>query len=377
MVNLVVDLGDERFGAAAMQACERAIAAEGFSLERADRAGDTLLAWLDQEFGGAWSYEAYAGKNIVLKRNGAIAGFATYAAQGIRYRWLRSWRECTDAGIFGPFGLGPEVRGTGVGRHLLRLTLCALRAAGYRRALIPAVGGDGLIAYYVREAGARICDEFDLTEQMPARMRTTVLASGAGTNFQAVIDAVEQKRLPLELGALVTNNACAYALTRAEVADIPTRLPVVWDRNVESRQTYDARLLHAVRQTEPALILLLGWMHLLPEAFVRAFPEMMNIHPAFLPHDQTKDSVGMPDGSTIPAFRGAHAVADAIAHGSTWVGATAHRVTLGTDRGPVLVRMPLAIDPSFAQTRVMEQLRPIEHSVLLGGIRRWLLEREG
>jgi phosphoribosylglycinamide formyltransferase-1 len=116
-------------------------------------------------------------------------------------------------------------------------------------------------------------------------------------------------------------------------------------------------------------------MHLLPDTFVAAFPHTINIHPAFLPLDQRRDEVAFPDGTVTPAFRGARAVDDALAWGSRWVGASAHRVTLEADRGPVLVRKPLALEDGEGQSSIMERLHPLEHSVLAGGIMRWVYER--
>jgi len=269
-------------------------------------------------------------------------------------------------------------RGTGLAAGLLVLALGALRAGGYHFALIPAVGGAGLIRFYETNSGAKVTEEFELSGWMDRKIRTTVLASGSGTNFQAVLDAAADPaaNVPLEITSLVSNNPSAYALERAKRAGVQNQIIVEWDRAVESRQTYDERLLHAVGQTEPELLLLLGWMHVLSEQCILAFPQMLNIHPAFLPHDQERDSVGMPDGTEIPVFRGAHAIRDAIEQGSPWVGATAHRVTLGTDRGEVLVRKPFAVTPGESAASLMDRLRPVEHRVLLGGIRRCVLERK-
>ncbi|MDQ6930991.1 MAG: GNAT family N-acetyltransferase [Candidatus Eremiobacteraeota bacterium] len=377
MVNLVADLRGERFAAAAMREHEDALMGSGFELVRYDRPADALLAWIDEKFGGAWSAETFAGKSVVAKRDGRFAAFAGYGATGLKYRWLHGWRDTHDTGIFGPFGVDPEFRRAGLGAHILHLALGALRAGGLRRALIPAVGGESLIRYYMRESGATIADEFDLANFTSKPVRTTVLVSGNGTNFQAVIDAISAEKLPLDLAALVSNDREAYALKRAETAHVPVRLTVQWDRAAEPRAEYDARLAQCVEETAPELVLLLGWMHLLAPQFVRRFREAINIHPAFLPHDQSRDIVGLSDGSEMSAFRGAHAVRDALAAGSRWVGATAHRVTAGTDRGPVLVRKPVAVAAGWTQAEVMQRLRPVEHAVLLGGIRRWLLEREG
>jgi phosphoribosylglycinamide formyltransferase-1 len=150
---------------------------------------------------------------------------------------------------------------------------------------------------------------------------------------------------------------------------------IAWDRDRETRETYDARLLDAARAQRPDLVLLLGWMHLLSPAFVGEFGEMLNLHPALLPLDAERDEVVTPDGSTIPAFRGARAVRDALAASSPWVGATLHRVTSATDRGPVMTRRPLRVEPKEGEAHLMERVHAIERGVVRSGIIRWLYER--
>ena len=122
---------------------------------------------------------------------------------------------------------------------------------------------------------------------------------------------------------------------------------------------------------------------MLPAAFVDAFPNAINIHPAFLPHDPANDAVICTDGSEIPAFRGARAIHDALSVGAPWVGASAHRLTAQADRGSVLIRKPIFIgdiptppEPErhvLADT-VFERLRPIEHTVVAAAIRRTIYE---
>ncbi|MBV8198472.1 MAG: hypothetical protein JO263_10075 [Candidatus Eremiobacteraeota bacterium] len=133
-------------------------------------------------------------------------------------------------------------------------------------------------------------------------------------------------------------------------------------------------MLEVVRSFEPDLVVLLGWMHLLADAFVESFPETLNLHPAFLPLEPEHDRVVMPDGLGIPAFRGARAVRDALAAGSPWVGATLHRVTAHTDRGPVMTRKPLRIAAGEDETRLMEPVHEVERVVVKEGLTRWLYE---
>jgi phosphoribosylglycinamide formyltransferase-1 len=94
-----------------------------------------------------------------------------------------------------------------------------------------------------------------------------------------------------------------------------------------------------------------------------------------LPLAEGGDEVVFPDGSSTPAFRGANAVRDALAWGSRWSGASAHRITLQTDRGPVLARKPLALNPGETEGGILARLHPLEHQVLAGAIMRWVYER--
>jgi phosphoribosylglycinamide formyltransferase-1 len=374
LVNLVADLRGEKFGAKALAKTMRAIAAAGFEIERVAPGEQRFFSWIDYEFGGTWSSEAFAGRSIVAKSGDRFAGFATFDSHGLKFSWLRGLGSQEGVGIFGPFGVGAEFRGSNLGPLLLVAALGSLREAGYAQALIPAVGSDKLIAYYEKHAGARVAERFDRSQWRDKRYRTVVLASGQGTNFQSVIDGVAAGALPLEITALVTNNPRAFALERARAANIPA-VCLPWDRKTKLRPDYDAQLSEAVRRAEQDLVLLLGWMHLLDDRFIAEFPETINIHPAFLPLAEGKDEVVFPDGSSTPAFRGGRAVRDALAWGSRWSGATAHRITLHTDRGPVLVRKPLALNAGEGEEGILQRLHPLEHQVMAGAIMRWVYER--
>ena len=343
-------------------------------LDATQTADGRTLAWIDATFGGWWSSEAVSGANILERRDGAPIGFATVDPRGLRFRWLRGLAREPGVGVLGPIGVAPEERGHGIGRQILRQALQALRTRGYERALIGAVSGERLVRYYADAAGARIAEEFDRDALLGPWPRAVVMASGNGSNFQAVVDASRGGTLPLEIAALVVNDERAYAVERARHAGVPASL-VAWERGEEQRRTYDARLLKAVRRYEPDLVLLLGWMHLHGDDFVTAFPEMLNLHPAFLPLDPSCDTVTMPDGAEIAVFRGPRAVRDALHAGSGWVGATVHRVTRATDRGAVLARSPLRIEPREEEAALMERLHGVEHQLVSTAITRWLFER--
>ncbi len=365
ILNLVIDLSFER----------AIVSPVGVEIAPVRRADERTLAWTDETFDGTWSSEAFAGRSIVARRAGSPVGFATIDPQGLRFSWLDGIARQPGVGIFGPFGVAPHERGKGVGRALLGLALNELRAAGYRRAIVPAVGDERLARYYAEHAGAGIAERYERDELMRPRRRTLVLASGNGSNFQAVLDGARSGVLPLDVVGLIANNEGAYAIERARATAVRATV-VSWDRQRESRAEYDARLSDAAKALEPDLVLLLGWMHLLARPFVAKFPALLNLHPAFLPLDPASDTVVLPDGARTPAFRGPRAVRDALKASSEWVGATLHRVTAATDRGPVMARRPLRVEAGEDEAHLMERVHEIERGVVRAGVMRWLYERD-
>jgi hypothetical protein len=267
-VNLWAPLG-ERYGAAARAAALRAGERLGYRLVRADAPDERLCAWVDWTFAPSWwSSEVRDGSAWYALAGDEIGGFAAFGARDRSWPWLRAYRDRAEAGLFGPYGVAEAHRKTGIGEVLLTLGLCGL-AERFAAALIPAVSGERLIATYEERAGARVVDAYDYALR-PAR--AVILASGNGTNAQAVIDDVRAGRNALELAAVVCNDAAAHVRERACAAGIPEEA-VVWRRGEESRAAFDARVIAAVERYAPDVVLLLGWMHLLPAAFLARFPE--------------------------------------------------------------------------------------------------------
>ncbi|MDQ6941330.1 MAG: hypothetical protein M3169_02310, partial [Candidatus Eremiobacteraeota bacterium] len=101
-MNLLAALDDERYGAGALVRALDAAARAGYTLRRVDGADDHLSAWIDLQFAPSWwSFEAAAGSAWLAERDGTIAGFAAFGARGLKFPWLRAWRDRADAGIFG------------------------------------------------------------------------------------------------------------------------------------------------------------------------------------------------------------------------------------------------------------------------------------
>ncbi|HEY5257639.1 MAG TPA: GNAT family N-acetyltransferase [Candidatus Baltobacteraceae bacterium] len=374
MHNLLVDLRDERFGEASLARALRDIEAAGFTHGDSDGDDGHLLAWLDDEFGGTWSTEAFVGRSVVVRKGDAIAGFATYDPKGLRFSWLRGMGARADVGIFGPFGVSQTFRNLGIGTQILIAALARLRRCGYARALIPAVGTQKLVEYYAAHAGAYVVESIAKRSLSSQRYRAVVMASGNGSNFQSVLERSRDGRLPLDVVGLVCDSPQAYALERARAAAVPAHV-IAWDKTQEKRSAYDARLRAETAVDAPDLLLLLGWMHLLDDAFLSHFHHAINVHPAFLPLEQTADRVVLPDGSTQRAYRGAHAVRDALADGAAWIGATAHRVAATADRGEVLLRKPLRLSDERSADRVYEMLHALEQGVVAGAVMRWVYEQ--
>lgn len=370
-VNLLVEL-DERFSGEATQRAIARVRDAGLAVVDMTPPDERYLSWIDLVFDGTWSGEAASGAAIVLlgANDSGPVGFASYGASGLRFYWLRAWENREDVGILGPIGIVPQHRTPALQEALLTITLDRMREAGYRYALIPAVT-EPILDSLVSATGGKVVERFSMDRIAPD-IRTTVMASGSGTNFQAVIDELPNG-IGLDIKALVVNRPGAFAIERAKRAGIPVHVHA-WDRRTTSREAYDAALIDLIERTQPELILMLGWMHLVSPDFFTRLPPAINIHPAFLPHDTRADTVAMPDGSVIPAFRGAHGIRDAIAVGSRWYGATAHYVTFDLDRGRVLKRAPLPLLETDEE-RALAALRPTEHAVILGGIRRMLAER--
>ena len=181
-------------------------------------------------------------------------------------------------------------------------------------------------------------------------MRVAVLASGAGTNLQALIDQVHG-RDGVELVAVASDNPQAAALERAGKAGIALQAFPLGD--YADRGARDRAIAAWLAQREAELVVLAGYMQLLAPAFLEAFPDrVINVHPALL-----------------PAFAGLEAVEQAIAYGVKVFGVTVHFVDEGVDTGPVILQRAVELPDAPDAAAVRERLRPIEHELLPEAVR--------
>lgn len=194
--------------------------------------------------------------------------------------------------------------------------------------------------------------------------RIAVLASGSGTNLQALLDAIAGNTLDAEVVVVASDRPDAGALRRATAAGIPTvALPLLERKNPSARQAYDLLLADVLLAFQPDLVVLAGWMLIFTQAFLSRFPgRIINVHPALLPDDggvEVSASCG-----PLPALRGARVVRDALARHMPVTGVTVHYVTAEVDSGPVILRHEVPVHPDDNEIRLHERIKEVEHQLL-------------
>jgi phosphoribosylglycinamide formyltransferase-1 len=174
-----------------------------------------------------------------------------------------------------------------------------------------------------------------------------VLASGAGTNLQALLDQVHG-RDGIEIVAVGSNRADAPALHRARDAGVPV---AVFEQ--DSREARDAAMADWLNEHGAELVVLAGYMQLLSPVFLSRFPNrVINVHPALL-----------------PAFPGIGAIDQALAYGVKVFGVTVHFVDEGVDSGPVIFQRAIELPDARDAETVHAALRPLEHELLPEAVR--------
>jgi phosphoribosylglycinamide formyltransferase-1 len=187
------------------------------------------------------------------------------------------------------------------------------------------------------------------------RTRLTVLASGSGSNLQAILDACAGRALPADVVQVVSDRPDALALSRARSAGVPAVcLPRL---DAEARADYDARLAAAVLAAQPDIVVLAGWMRILTMKFLAHFPgRVVNLHPA-LPGE-------LPGTNAI-----ARAYAEFEQGRRRATGVMVHLVPdEGVDDGPVLATATVEIDPGDSLETLTERVHTVEHRLLVSAL---------
>lgn len=189
----------------------------------------------------------------------------------------------------------------------------------------------------------------------PTLPRILVLASGSGTNFQAIVDASRERDFPGQVVAVGCNQPQAFVLERAAQANVETF--VVNHKDFGSRDEFDAALMAHILRYNPDLIILAGFMRILTTDFVRAFRgKLLNIHP-----------------SLLPRYTGLNTHQRALDAGDSTHGTSVHFVTEELDGGPVIAQAEVSVAPDDTRDTLAEKVQQKEH-LLYPIVVRWFCE---
>ncbi len=182
-------------------------------------------------------------------------------------------------------------------------------------------------------------------------LRIGVLASGRGSNFQAIIDEIEAGSLPAKIEILIVDNPEAYAIKRAEKHKIPYLY--INPEDFPTKEAFYEKIRDELILREVELVVLAGFMRIVKKPLLDAFPmRIINIHPALL-----------------PSFPGLHAQKQAVDYGVKISGCTVHFVDEGVDSGPVIIQAALPVHPDDSEDTLSERILKLEHKILPEAIR--------
>ncbi|MFB6468560.1 phosphoribosylglycinamide formyltransferase [Cytobacillus sp. Hz8] len=172
-----------------------------------------------------------------------------------------------------------------------------------------------------------------------------VFASGSGSNFQAILDAIKSQKLEANIKLLVCDKPSAYVLERARNENIPQF--VFHAKEYASKQEYERAILSQLREYEIEWIILAGYMRLIGPTLLKEFEgKIVNIHP-----------------SLLPVFPGKDAIGQALEAGVEKSGVTIHFVDEGMDTGPVIAQREVQIDPNETKASLQIKIHQIEHEL--------------
>jgi phosphoribosylglycinamide formyltransferase-1 len=177
-------------------------------------------------------------------------------------------------------------------------------------------------------------------------LKLGIMASGSGSNFEAVAEAIASQQLNAEIQVLIYNNPGIKAVARAERWGVPTVL--LNHRNYKRREDLDTAIVEVFRQYKVEWVVMAGWMRLVTPVLINGFPDrIINIHP-----------------SLLPSFKGVRAVEQAIEAGVKIAGCTVHLVRLEVDSGPILLQAAVPVLPDDTPETLHARIQVQEHQIL-------------
>jgi phosphoribosylglycinamide formyltransferase-1 len=180
---------------------------------------------------------------------------------------------------------------------------------------------------------------------MSSPFRIAVFASGSGSNFQAIVDAVTQRKLDVKIELLVCDQPHAKVIERAKTADIPQF--VFRAKDYPNREAYEQEIVRELKQRKIDLIVLAGYMRIITSTLVEPYyGRMINIHP-----------------SLLPSFPGLNGIGQAYEYGVKVTGVTVHYVDGGMDSGPVIAQRQVSIDENEALEHLEQRIHKVEHEL--------------
>jgi phosphoribosylglycinamide formyltransferase-1 len=182
-------------------------------------------------------------------------------------------------------------------------------------------------------------------------LKLGILASGRGSNFQSIIDAINLRKLKAEIAVLITDNPSAFAIERAKKHGI--EYIIMSPGNYYSKNDFFLKIADELKSRKVGLVILAGFMRIVRKPLLDSFPNMiMNIHPALL-----------------PAFPGLHGQKQALDYGVKVSGCTVHFVDEGMDTGPIIIQAAVPVLQNDTEESLSERILKLEHQIYPEAIR--------
>ncbi len=181
-------------------------------------------------------------------------------------------------------------------------------------------------------------------------LKLGILASGSGSNFEAIAEAINNQKLNAQIQVMIYNNPGAKVISRAEKWNIPSQL--LNHREYKNREEFDSEIVKTLQEYDVEWVIMAGWMRIVTQVLIDAFPnQIINIHP-----------------SLLPSFKGIKAVEQALKAGVKITGCTVHLVDVEVDNGPILMQAAVPILADDTPETLHERIQVQEHKIMVGAI---------
>lgn len=175
--------------------------------------------------------------------------------------------------------------------------------------------------------------------------KMAVFASGSGSNFQAIVDAIHSGKLSAQIPLLVCDKPGAYVIERAKAAGIPHF--VFNPKDYQSKHEFEQEIVGLLKENQVDFVVLAGYMRLIGPTLLREFEgKIVNIHPSLLPNFPGKDAIGQ-----------------ALAAQAQWSGVTIHFVDEGMDTGPIIVQERVRLEKNETRESLQTKIQAVEHKL--------------